>query len=314
MRAVEYDRYGPPEVLELREVPPPRAGKGTVVVRVAAASVNPKDCFVRKGWFRRITGRRFPRRTCYDFSGWVEEAGPGASGFARGDRVFGMVNGWGGGTCAEYIAVPRDEVCPLPEHMDIVESAAVPLAALTALQALRDIGRIGPESRVCVNGASGGVGSFAVQIAAAMGARVTAVCSAGNAGLCRGLGALRTVDYASERIEDSDERFDVFFDVFGNKPFDLTRGLLAPGGAYVTTVPNPKNLLYRLLTALSRTRARIVIVKSRRRDLETLLDLARRGALRPVIDGIYPMEKIRDAHRHVETKHTRGKIVVTVVA
>ncbi len=310
MLAVEYDRYGPPEVLVIRDVPRPRAGRGMILVKVAAASVNPKDCFVRKGWFSRITGRRFPRRCGYDFSGVVEETGPGVYGFSRGNRVLGMLNGWDGGACAEFCVVRQNQAAPFSEEMDMVEAAAVPLAAQTALQALCDIGKTVPGFRVCVNGASGGVGSFAVQIAAALGADVTAVSSAANAELCRDLGARMTVDYKTGNIEESGMQFDVFFDVFGNRPFDRVRHLLSPKGTYVTTVPNMKNYLYHLLTLFSRRRARVVFVKSRRRDLETLLELARKGSLRPIIDAVYPLREIQDAHRHVETKHTRGKVLV----
>jgi NADPH:quinone reductase-like Zn-dependent oxidoreductase len=312
MLAVEYDNYGPPEVLQVCDVPMPGAGRGMILVKIVAASVNPKDSFVRKGRFRLITGRRFPRRTGYDFSGVAKETGPGVRGVRPGDRVFGMVNGWTGGACAEYLTVKQDEVAVFSNEVDLIKAAAVPLAAQTALQALRDIGKIKPGDRVCINGASGGVGSFAIQIAVALGGEVTAVSSTAHGKLCRELGANRTIDYSNSRIEDSEERFDIFFDVFGNKPFDRVKHLLGPEGAHISTVPSMKNFRHHLLTKLCRKRARMVFVKSRRGDLETLLELMRKKALRPVIDAVYPLEKVREAHRHVETKHTRGKVLVKI--
>ena len=312
MRAVEFDRFGPADVLEVRQVPRPAPGPGEVLVRVAAASVNPKDTFVRKGRFARYSGKRFPLRSGYDFAGTVAEAGPGAD-LPPGTPVWGMLNGWAAGACANYLAAGRDEVAHLPTGLSMAEAASLPLAAQTALQALRDHGGVRPGHRVLVHGASGGVGSAAVQVAAALGARVTGTCSAANADLVRSLGAEEAVDYRERAAETLPGPFDTVFDVFGNLGFGRVRRMLAPKGRYVTTVPSRRNILDMILTRLSwGRRASLVVVKSSRADLEFLGRLVETGRLRPLVDRVYPLDAVRDAHRHVETKHTRGKVVVSL--
>ncbi|HYC02084.1 MAG TPA: NAD(P)-dependent alcohol dehydrogenase [Azospirillaceae bacterium] len=311
MRAAEYDRFGPAEVLEVRTVPVPRPGPGQVLVRVAAASVNPKDSFVRKGRFALYSGRRFPRRTGYDFAGTV--AAPGTSGLADGDAVWSMLNGWAGGACADFVAVPLAELAPKPPSLTMEQAAALPLVALTALQALRDDGDLEPGQNVLLHGASGGVGTAAVQIAAALGARITATCSAANAALVRSLGAAEVVDYRERPAATLPGPFDLVFDIFGDLSLGKVRHMLAPRGRYVTTVPKARNLIDVALTRLRPgPRAALVVVRSNRPDLELLGRMVEEGKLRPVIDRIYPLDAIADAHRHVEGKRSRGKVVVTV--
>lgn len=314
MRAAEFDRYGAADVLQLREVADPEISGSEVLVRVAAFAVNPKDTFVRKGRFAWLGGRRFPKRIGYDFAGTVVRAGSRAAPFAVGDRVWGMVNGLAGGASAELVAARVARIGLVPRELSFEDAAAIPLAAQTALQGLRDDGRLVAGHRVCVNGASGGVGTFAIQIAKALGATVTAVASARNADLCRSLGATHVVDYAvtpADRIEGPP--FDVFFDVFGNHSFAGVKARLAPGGAYVTTVPKPAAMALHAATRLPfGKRCRLVIVRSRRADLDTLAGWVRAGALRAVVDRVYPFEEIAAAHAHVETKHSRGKVVVRV--
>lgn len=310
MRALLYRRYGPPDVLEVGEIEVPHPGRGEVLVRVHAAAMNPKDVLVRKGKFRRITGRRFPRVPGYDLAGEVEAIGAGVQGFTVGAPVFGMINRWSAGAAAEFAVVPERELAPKPARLNWAEAAAVPLAALTALQALRDLGRTGPKTRVCINGASGGVGVFAVQIARILGAHVTTVSSARNLELCRRLGADEALDYGSQNPLRPNQPYDVFFDVFGNQPFKAARAALATRARYVTTIPKLKTVAQDLLTRLCRRPARLVVVRSNRPDLETLAGWLEDGQLEPVIDQVLPLEAGADAHRHLETKRARGKVVL----
>lgn len=319
MRAAVYRRFGPPDVLEMAEVPERAPRRGEVLVRVHVAGLNPKDVLVRKGRFRPITaidnlaGGGFPRIAGYDFAGVVERLGPGASGFAVGDEVFGMVQRWRGGTSAELVALPDDELAPKPAGLSMIEAAAVPLAALTALQALRDVLAVKPGERVAIHGASGGVGTFAVQIARRLGAEVTATASAKNLALLREIGAHHAVDYrAGDPFAGNAVAYDAIFDVFGNRSLRAVSAVLAPGGRYCTTVPGPRAIAHEALGRLGLGRERMVVVKSRRRDLETLAGFVDEGALRPVIDRALPLEAAADAHRHLETRHARGKIVLVV--
>lgn len=313
MRAVRYDRFGPVDVLDVREAPDPRPRRGEVRVRVHAAALNPKDVLLRKGKLAWAGGRRFPKGTGHDLAGVVDAVGPGdVGGIAVGDEVFGMINGFRARTAAGHVTLPAGEVARKPATLDFVEAAAVPLAALTALQALRDDARLEAGERVLVNGASGGVGTFAVQIATILGGEVTGICSHRNVELVRSLGARDVVDYGVEDAFAGTQRWDVVFDVFGNRSFDEARRVLARGGRYVSTVPSPRIVWDTLRTLFRPRRARLVVVKSRRRDLEALARWIDAGSLRPVIDQVYPLDAVRDAHAHLETKRTRGKVVVRV--
>ncbi len=313
MKAAIYERYGTPEVLEIRDIAEPVAGPGEVKVRVSAASVNPKDALTRSGRFRRIAGPEFPKLVGYDFAGTVAVLGSGVAGLVAGDAVLGMKNGWAGGACAEYVVVAADELAKKPEQMSLVEAAAIPLAGLTALQALRDLAGVTGGSRVCIHGASGGVGTLAVQIAKALGAHVTALCGEASAELVKGLGADTVLDYRRVPPPRIAERFDCFFDVFGNQSYSTVKHLLLRRGVYVTTVPSRRNILAHLYTLLSLgRRSRLVIVKSRRQDLEVLATWVKQGRLRAVLAKVLPLTEIRRAHELIQTKATHGKIIITV--
>ena len=313
MKAAVFHRFGSTEVLEIADVPEPRPGRGEVLVRVHAAAVNPKDTFIRKGRFRRFSGRRFPMGTGFDFAGTVAETGDGIDGPAVGTPVFGMLGGWQGRTCAEYLAVPRDLVAPKPANLDFEAAAALPLVSLTALQALRDKGVIKSGFRVCINGASGGVGSAAVQIAVLLGARVTAVSSAANHDLLADLGAECCIDYNDTDIRAVGRNFDIFFDVFGNQPFRSVRSTLAPTGVWIATVIQPHVFASMAATRFfSRRKARMVIVKPDAADLDMIGSWAETGRLKPVIHRIYPLAQIGAAHAAQESKHAVGKIVMRI--
>ena len=310
MKAALYDRYGSPEVIEIRDVPEPAVAPGWVRVRVHAAALNPKDVLVRAGKFPRFAGPDFPKLMAYDFAGTVIES---TADFAAGEPVFGMINSWQAGACAEIVALPPDEVAPKPPLLGMTDAAALPLAALTALQALRDLGQVKAGQRVCIHGASGGVGTLAVQIAKAMGAEVTALCGEAAAALVRQLGADEVIDYRKTAPAQLAPGFDVFFDVFGNQSYARVRHLLKPRGVYISTVPSVRNVIDHLLTRFwPGRRARLVVVKSRRVDLEQLAAWVADGRLRPVIAAVLPLSRVREAHEQLQTRRTHGKIVLRI--
>ncbi len=310
MKAVEYDRYGPASVLQVRDVPRPTPGRGELLVRVRAAALNPKDVMIRSGKFRVFTGRRFPKRVGFDWSGEIAEVGPGVTGVAVGAAYFGMVDGYQGGACAEYFVARQGDCTPKPARLDFLLAAAVPLAASTALQALRDVAHVERGMRLLVNGASGGVGVFAIQIAKMLGTHVTTTSSAGNLELCRKLGADVATDYRATDALAGGDRFDAVFDVFGNRSFREARAALAPRGVYVKTVPKARDILDVARTSFTFPRARLVVVRPRARDLAFIAECVDQGRVVPIVDTVYPLDRIAEAEEHVETKHSRGKVVV----
>jgi NADPH:quinone reductase-like Zn-dependent oxidoreductase len=314
VRALTYERYGSSRNLALRELPTPRPGPGEVLVRVRAAALNPKDVFTLKGRLRRLSGRRFPKVVGLDLAGEVLAAGPGVASPRPGERVFGFLSGFRAlrGTVAEEVAIPARWLAPMPARASFEEAAALALAGSTALQALRDVARLRPGDRVLVNGASGGVGAPAVQLARVLGAEVTAIASAGRLDLCRTLGAGEALDYAGARPLAGDGRFRVVFDVFGNLSLAAARPALARGGVFVTTVPSRRILLDRLRTALGPVRARLVRVRPRTADLALLARHLDAGALRPQVDRVFPLAEAAEAVRHLERRRAHGKVVVRV--
>ena len=304
MRAVQYDAYGDAGVLHVSEVPEPKARRGGVLVDVEAAALNPKDVLIRKGKFRPLSRGAFPRCCGYDFAGRISDSG---------QPVFGMVNGMLGRTCAERIFVPDDELAYRPPELSAVEGASLPLAGLTALQALRDDGLLQSGQHTAINGASGGVGTLAIQIAKALGAQVTAICSKKNEELCTSLGADRVLPY--DEVDDVLAELsgvDVFFDVFGNRSLGEVAGALAHHATFVSTVPSKRLIGEVARSVLSRRKAKLVLVRSRRRDLDQLARWVVESKLKPVVDRTYPLEDIADAHRYLETRRARGKVVVSV--
>jgi NADPH:quinone reductase-like Zn-dependent oxidoreductase len=317
MRAVQFDRYGGSDMLEVRTIPVPGPGRDEVLVRVHASGLNPKDPIVRQGGLRLLTGRTFPRGTGYDFSGEVAARGERVSDLGHGDRVWGFLDGFLGGTAAEYVVVPRAWLARMPERLGWIEGAALPLVGTTALQGLRDVARLKSGDRVLIQGASGGVGSAAIQVAKARGAHVTALASGEGLDHCRALGADAVVDYRRAAPESLGERFDVFFDCIGQSPYGSYRRLFARHGRWVTIAPEP--MVY-ALTPISRVLAPVlggprlgyVTVKPRRADLEEIGRLVDRGLLRMPVTAMYPLEEIRTAHDVVAKRHGRGKQVIVV--
>lgn len=311
MRAVVIDRYGGPEVLRLATVPRPVPTRGQVLVRTRFVGVNPKDVIVRKGKFQIATGKKFPLIVGHDIAGEVVEAGPGAD-LAKGDLVYGMINDFAGRAYAEYAAVDCQQLAKAPGSIELATAAAVPLAAQTALQALRDDAALKAGQKVLINGASGGVGVFAVQIAKILGAQVTAVCSHRNVALVKDLGADSIVDYTKTEPIDLDELFDVIFDVFGNYCFEDFKKLLSERGTYVNTIPSARIFKDVARSFVRRKRAKLVIVKSRRDQLDWLRQQIDSGRLRVVVDRSFPISDVAEAHRFMETKRARGKVVLAL--
>jgi len=309
MQAIVHERYGPPEVLQLASRPEPERRNGWSRVRVHAAALNPKDVLLRKGKMRWLPAGSLPRVPGYDVAGELLDPAPGLAG---GDGVFGMIQSNGGGAYAEVAALRHDWLAPKPEGLSMVQAASLPLAGQTALQALRDELGVRSGQRVLLNGASGGVGTLAVQIAKALGARVIAVCSGRNAELVTDLGADRVLDYTE--ADPSNERgLDHVFDIYGNLPWESARRMLRTGGRYCTTVPRPGSIVRGALRRVGLHRAALVVVKSKRSDLEQLRTWVEAGSLRPVVDRSLPWSDAAGAHRYLETRRARGKVVLEIV-
>jgi len=311
MRAVVIDRYGGPEVLRVATVPRPVPTRRQVLVRTRFIGVNPKDVVVRKGKFRVATGKKFPLIVGHDIAGEVAEPAFGCD-LVEGDVVYGMINDFAGRGYAEYAAVDCRQLAKAPSSIDLRAAAAVPLACQTALQALRDDAQVKQGQKVLINGASGGVGVFAVQIAKVLGTDVTAVCSYRNVDLVKELGADRVIDYTKTELVNLNERFDVIFDVFGNYHFDQLEHLLAPHGTYVQTIPSARIFKDVARTFWRRRRAKLVIVKSRRSQLDWIRQQIDAGSLRVVVDRSFLLDDVAEAHRYMETKRARGKVVLEV--
>lgn len=311
MRAIVIDRYGGPDVLHEASVPRPVPKRGQVLVRTRFVGVNPKDVVVRKGKFQVATGKRFPIIVGHDIAGEVVEVGTHAD-LAVGDAVYGMINDFAGRAYAEYAAVDANQLGRAPSSIDLHVAAAVPLAAQTALQGLRDDGLVTRGHDVLINGASGGVGVFAVQIAKVLGANVTAVCSHRNIDLVRELGADQVIDYTETDLVTLSRRFDTAFDVFGNYSFDKLKHLLKPRGTYIQTIPSSRIFKDIARTFVRKRRAKLVIVRSRRSQLDWLRQQIDGGHLRVVLDRSFPLRDAAEAHRYMETKRARGKVVLEV--
>ena len=325
MRAIVARGHGGPKVLRTEQVERPEARGKKVLIEVRAAGVNPVDWRIRRGELRPLSfllPHRVPGR---DVAGVVVELGDEVRGFEVGGRVFAMLDGASGGGYAEYAVAGEGAVAPMPENLSFEQAAGVPLAALTAVQAIRDalreVTRNAPHAcdtgqlerrKVLINGASGGVGTFAVQFAKISGAEVTAVCRAESAALARELGAAHVVDYKEEDFARHQERYDVIFDVVGNRSFGACKRALRPAGVYVTTEPGARNFLSQVATIPAHKKARVVLVKPSGEDLSLLKQLFEAGRLRVVLDSVYPLEEAAEAHAHGETGHTRGKIVLRV--
>jgi NADPH:quinone reductase-like Zn-dependent oxidoreductase len=313
LRAAIINTFGPTSVLELVDMPKPSVQADEVLVRVHAAAANPKDTFIRKGRLKRFTGNRFPMQMGFDYAGEVTNVGAQVKGIQEGEHVYGMLDGWHGGTCAEYVVVKTNQCASKPESLTFEQAAALPMVTLTALQAIRDEASMQARQTICINGASGGVGSMAVQIAKIYRASVTAISSVQNHDFLHKLGADNCIDYHVTDISQTGQEFDIFFDVFGNQRFQVIKPILSSNGVWVSTVLQPHVFISIARTRfLSRKKAKQVRVKSNHNDLTVISGWADAKQLKPIINGVYPLDKICDAHAQQETKHTRGKIIVQI--
>lgn len=318
MKAVVIRQFGPSEVMKIEEVGKPRISGDQVLIRVHYSSVNPVDWKIRNGSLRLLTGSRFPMRLGFDIAGEVIETGSSATRFKKGDRVFGMLHYRLRGAYAEYVCTDEDTIALIPENLDFKEAAAVPLAALTAYQALHYKGKIKDGKIVLINGASGGVGSFAVQIAGAAGALVTAVCGTENTELVRSLGARKVIDYREQDFTESNDRYDIIFDAVGGRSFFTVRKSLKASGRYITTLPNKsEDIVSFFLTSLlpaffAGKRSTYINVRPSASDLNNLSLLIKEKKVVPLIDRIFSLEEVAGAHEYSETGHARGKIVIKI--
>lgn len=313
MKAVTISRYGGNEVVEVADVPVPTPGQDDVLIKVHAASVNPVDWKIRNGMLKIFTGRAFPKILGSECAGEVVETGANVAQFKKGDLVIGYPGVKRLAAFAEYVCVDKGSTFAKPGNSSFDEASTLPIAGLTALQALRDLGKLAEGGHVLVNGASGGVGTFAVQIAKILGARVTAVCSASNAALVRDLGADRVLDYAHEDFTKGGDSFDVVFDAVAKRSFPECKRVMKAKGVYISTLPSASVLLNQYLTGFfTRRTAKAIMVKPNASDMEWMKNNIEAGRIRVVIDKVYTLEQIREALTYSETGKARGKVVIVL--
>jgi NADPH:quinone reductase-like Zn-dependent oxidoreductase len=322
MKAIINDKYGSPDDLQFQEIEKPVIGDDSVLVRVRAASVNPADWRPLKGkpyLIRPVIGLRRPKSRVpgTDVAGIVEAVGKDVTEFRPGDEVFGARTG----AFAEYVCGLERNFVPKPEGITFEQAAAIPIAGCTALQAVRDHGQLQPGQRVLINGAAGGVGTFAVQLAKAFGGHVTGVCSTRNVEMVRSIGADQVIDYSEEDFSRSGQRYDLIVDDVGNRSLRALRRVLSPKGTLVIVGAKDSNWLLALLALPLKARLvspfvgqRMIsfIAQIRKEDLPLLKELIEAGKVTPVIDRTYPLSETAEAYRYVQSLHARAKVVVTV--
>jgi NADPH:quinone reductase-like Zn-dependent oxidoreductase len=318
MKAIVYTEFGPPEVLQLQEVEKPSPKEKEVLIRIYATTVCAEDPDMRAS--PGLNGLSEPKNSImgHYLAGEVEAVGRDVTRFSPGDQLYGSTGIRRLGTYAEYICVPEDGTLALkPTNMTYEEAAAVPNGGLTALPFLRDAGKIRSGHRVLINGASGCVGTSAVQIAKYYGAEVTGVCSGANLELVRSLGADKAVDYTAEDFTQTGETYDIIFDTVGKTSFEACKGSLKRRGVYLATVPTLPILLQAASTLVSNKKVRVMATalrsaRKKTKELVVLKELIEAGHIKAVIDRRYPLEEIAEAHRYVETGRKRGNVVITV--
>ncbi|MDP2883763.1 MAG: NAD(P)-dependent alcohol dehydrogenase [Ignavibacteria bacterium] len=316
MKAIVQNEYGSPDVFELKEIDKPVVKDDDVLVRVHAASLQAGDYFVMRGvpyGVRMVAGWPKPKNYIpgFDVSGYVEAVGKNVKQFRPGDEVFGTCKG----ACAEYACAGENNFLAKPANLTLEEAAAVPSSALTALHGLRDAGKVQPGQKVLINGASGGVGTFAVQIAKVFGAEVTGVCSTRNVDMVRSIGADHVIDYSQEDFTQSGQRYDLILDQVANHALSDCRRVLTPQGIHI---PNSghSGMGYVIkafaVSLFVRQQGRPFIVLQNNDDLVVLKELIEAGKVTPVIDRMYPLIETPEAFRYLDEGHARGKVVIAV--
>ncbi len=313
MKAVVFNKYGSNEVVEIRDRPMPSPGPGEVLVRVLAASVNPVDWKMRSGMLRIMTGSAFPKILGRECAGEVVACGSGATRFKKGDPVIALPLVRSMGAFAEYVCVPERTTFAKSQKISFGQAACIPIAGVTALQALRDKGQVAYGKKVLVNGASGGVGHYAVQIARIFGAQVTGVCSAANSDFVKSLGADTVIDYTKQDFTRGDARYDIIFDAVAKRSFRECKKVLAPGGVYVSTLPSASVLVNQYLTGyFTSRRALVIMVHVDAGDMAWMQKEIEAGRIKIAVDKTYTLDQAKEALAYSETGRARGKIVLKI--
>lgn len=321
MKAIVYNRYGPPDVLTLMEIEKPVPKDNEILVKVHAASLNYGNLVLLKGepFLARFAFGLFKPKYSIpggDISGLVEAVGKNVKLFKPGDEVFGDLSGCGWSGFAEYVAVPESALTLKPANISFEEAAAVPMAAVTALQSMRDKGKIQPGQKVLINGASGGVGTFAVQIAKSFGAEVTGVCSTRNIEILRSIGADHVIDYTKEDFTKQTERYDLILGVNGSHPISAYKRTLKPNGIFVHVGGSESQMFQAMIMGpwISMTGSKKMssfLQRSNQEDLLFVKELLETGKIKPVIDRCYKITETREAFSYFEKGHAQGKVVIT---
>ncbi len=312
MKAAVFNRYGGNDVVEIRDMPMPVCRPGDVLVKVHAASINPVDWKVRSGAVKIITGSRFPKILGNECAGEVFDGGSSAA-FKQGDPVIAWPSVRRLGAFAEYVCLPHTAAFPVPAALSFQQAACIPIAGLTALQALRDKGQVSYGKKVLINGASGGVGHFAVQIAKIFGAEVTGVCSGSNIEFVKSLGADRVIDYGKEDFCRGSVRYDIVFDAVAKRSFSECKKVLTPNGVYVSTLPSGPVILNQYITGhFTRRKAKTIWGGPSPRDVQWMIQQILAGRIRIVIDAMYSLDQAREALAYSESGKARGKIVLNI--
>lgn len=318
MKAIFQTRKGKPDVLELGELPTPSCGPKDVLVSNLATSVNPRDCLIRAGRYQlQFLVPKFPLVLGSDCYGRVLSTGEQVNDFAVGDLVYGLKNpSHGLGTYADHVAIAAKNVAQAPTNISAEQAAGVPLCALTAWQALVDHGQLYKGHKVLVIGASGGVGSFAVQIAKALSSNVDGICSAANAPFVQSLGAERIYDYETQDLKSLTGQYNIIFDTIGRHSPAACRHLLSKNAAFVTTVPAPTFMLQHIaskflsMLLIPHIRKRVIMVKPNQQQLTAITDFIQQGKIVPAVDSVYAMEDVAEAHLRSQSKRAAGKIII----
>ncbi|HZR58530.1 MAG TPA: NAD(P)-dependent alcohol dehydrogenase [Terriglobales bacterium] len=336
MKAIVYHNHGSPDVLRCEEIEKPTPGNDEVLIKVSAASVNPLDAGLIKGMpyiVSLLFGMRKPKdsRIGVDVAGQVEAVGKNVNQFKPGDEVFGVcisdpkdsgLKVWvTQGAFAEYVCAPESTLVMKPDNVTFEQAASVPVAAFTALQGLRDKGQIQPGQKVLINGAAGGVGTFAVQIAKSFGADVTAVCSTRNVDLVRSIGADCVIDYTRQDFTKNGQRYDLIFDCVGNHSFSACKRVLHPKGMCIAIAPSSGQGMISFLAGLITTfllprfvnhKLVTFLARPNKEDLTVMRELMAAGKVTPVIDRSYKLSEVPEAIRYLEERHARGKVIITL--
>ncbi len=312
MKAIIFKQYGGPEVLEYAEIPEPVPGEGEMLIKVEAASVNPVDWKVREGRLKFMTGKKFPLFAGSELSGVIKAMGPRVFDFAPGDRVFAGLTRKGG-AYAEYAVAKSMKTIKIPDSMSFEDASTLAVAGVTPMQAFTRHFKVSPGDHVLVNGASGGVGTYAVQIAKVLGAHVTAVCSDRNKDLVLSLGADEVIDYNKVDFRNRHQSFDVILDAAANAFFDDSKRSLKKGGMLIKLNISIKTILLGFWTKLfSSRKVKLILLKNDLRDFEWLINHIAEGDIKVVIDKTFPLEKAREAQEYSQTGRAKGKIVIRV--